>query len=105
MKQFWNWKNYQIAWQVEETSNDSGIAIVLIHGFGACKDHWRFNQKIISSIASCYALDLVGFGESSQPNSQISYEKKTSENFNYCFDSWSNKFMIFVTKQLKNLSY
>ena len=33
MKQFWNWKNYQIAWQVEETSNDSGIAIVLIHCF------------------------------------------------------------------------
>ena len=51
MKQFWNWKNYQIAWQIEETSNETGIAIVLIHGFGACKEHWRFNQKTISSIA------------------------------------------------------
>jgi pimeloyl-ACP methyl ester carboxylesterase len=89
MKQFWNWKNYQIAWQVEETSNDSGMAIVLIHGFGACKEHWRFNQKTISSIAPCYALDLIGFGDSSKPNSQISYEKKTYQNFNYCFDNWS----------------
>ena len=35
MKQLWNWKNYQIAWKVEEAENDSEIAIVLIHGFGA----------------------------------------------------------------------
>ena len=101
MKQFWNWKNYQIAWQVEETSNDSGIAIVLIHGFGACKEHWRFNQKTISSIAPCYALDLIGFGESSKPNSQISYEKKTYQNFNYCFDNWSQLVYDFCNEIVK----
>jgi len=91
MKQYWNWRNYQIAWQVEEEEEvkNSEIAIVLIHGFGACKDHWRFNQKNISSIAPCYALDLIGFGESSKPNSHLLYEKKTSNNFNYCFDNWS----------------
>ena len=91
MRQFWNWKNYKIAWQVEKTDNNSPIAIVLIHGFGACKDHWRFNQKDISSIAPCYALDLIGFGESSQPNSQIQFENKNPENFNYCFDNWSQQ--------------
>ena len=101
MKQFWNWKNYQIAWQVEETTNDSGIAIVLIHGFGACKEHWRFNQKTISSIAPCYALDLIGFGDSSQPNSQISYEKKTYQNFNYCFDNWSQLVYDFCNEIVK----
>ena len=101
MKQFWNWKNYQIAWQVEETSNDSGIAIVLIHGFGACKEHWRFNQKTISSIAPCYALDLIGFGDSSKPNSQISYEKKTYQNFNYCFDNWSQIVYDFCNEIVK----
>ena len=101
MKQFWNWKNYQIAWQVAETSNDSGIAIVLIHGFGACKEHWRFNQKTISSIASCYALDLIGFGDSSKPNSQISYEKKTYQNFNYCFDNWSQLVYDFCNEIVK----
>ena len=101
MKQFWNWKNYQIAWQVEETSNDSGIAIVFIHGFGACKEHWRFNQKTISSIAPCYALDLIGFGDSSKPNSQISYEKKTYQNFNYCFDNWSQLVYDFCNEIVK----
>ena len=82
MKRFWNWKSYQIAWQVEEKDSQSEMAVVLIHGFGACKEHWRFNQKDISSIAPCYALDLIGFGDSSQPNSQISYEQKTSNNMN-----------------------
>ena len=91
MKKIWNWKNYQIAWQVEEKDSTSEIAILLIHGFGACKDHWRFNQKNISSIAPCYALDLIGFGESSQPKSQISYEQKNSSTFNYCFDNWSQQ--------------
>ncbi len=101
MKQLWNWKNYQIAWQVEATDNNSEIAIVLIHGFGACKDHWRFNQKYLSSIAPCYALDLVGFGESSQPNSQLVYEKKTPENFSYCFDNWSQQVYDFCNEIVK----
>ena len=104
MKQYWNWKNYQIAWQVEgkeEEANESKIAIVLIHGFGACKDHWRFNQKNISSIMPCYALDLVGFGESSQPNSKLLYEKKTLNNFNYCFDNWSEQVFDFCNEIVK----
>tara|TARA_B100000965_G_scaffold123242_1_gene101971 strand:- start:486 stop:1388 length:903 start_codon:yes stop_codon:yes gene_type:complete len=102
MKQYWNWKNYQIAWQVEiEEANTSEIAIVLIHGFGACKDHWRFNQKNLSSIAPCYALDLVGFGESSQPTSKLLYEKKTSKNFSYCFDNWSQQVCDFCTEIVK----
>ena len=101
MKQIWNWKNFQIAWQVEENDNISEIAILLIHGFGACKDHWRFNQKNISSIAPCYSLDLIGFGESSQPNSQISYENKNSQSFNYCFDNWSQQVNDFCQEIVK----
>ena len=104
MKQYWNWKNYQIAWQVEgkeEEANESKVAIVLIHGFGACKDHWRFNQKNISSIMPCYALDLVGFGESSQPNSKLLYEKKELNNFNYCFDNWSEQVFDFCNEIVK----
>jgi len=104
MKQYWNWRNHQIAWQVEEVKDEaknSEIAIVLIHGFGACKDHWRFNQKNISLMAPCYALDLVGFGESSKPNSQLLYEKKTSNNYNYCFDSWSQQVFEFCNQVVK----
>ena len=101
MRQFWTWQNLQIAWQVEGEEIPSPIAIVLIHGFGASKDHWRFNQKNISSIMPCYALDLVGFGESSQPNSKLLYEKKTSENFSYCFDNWSQQVFDFCNEIVK----
>ena len=103
MKKYWNWKDYQIAWKVEdiEEAKNSEIAIVLIHGFGACKDHWRFNQKNISLIAPCYALDLLGFGESSQPNSQLLYEKKISQSFNYCFDNWSQQVYDFCNEIVK----
>tara|TARA_Y100001968_G_scaffold229734_1_gene212540 strand:- start:225 stop:1124 length:900 start_codon:yes stop_codon:yes gene_type:complete len=101
MKRYWKWQNYQISWQVDEKNNNSELAIVLIHGFGACKDHWRFNQKTISKIAPCYALDLVGFGESSQPSSQIIYEQKTFDNFNYCFDNWSQQVYDFCNEIVK----
>ena len=101
MKQFWTWQNLQIAWQVEGEEIPSPIAIVLIHGFGASKDHWRLNQKSIGSKAPCYALDLVGFGESSQPNSCLPYEKKTSQSFHYCFDNWSQQVFDFC-KEIVN---
>ena len=83
MKQYWNWNNYQIAWLVKEEfeTNKSEIAIILIHGFGACKDHWRFNQKAFGTIAPCYALDLIGFGESSHPISNIQNERKIPNSF------------------------
>ena len=101
MKQFWNWQSHQISWKLEDQNNNSKIAIVLIHGFGACKDHWRFNQKNISLLAPCYSLDLVGFGDSSKPDSQLLYEKKTSKNFNYCFDNWSQQIFDFCNEIIK----
>ena len=101
MRQFWNWQNLRIAWQVEGEETNASIAIVLIHGFGASKDHWRLNQKAISKKVACYALDLVGFGESSQPNSQLLYEKKTPTNYNYCFENWSQQVFDFCKEIVK----
>ena len=98
MKQYWSWCSHQISWQVEDKGVNDSIAIVLIHGFGASKDHWRFNQKVISQIASCYAIDLIGFGDSSQPKSQLLYEKKDADNFNYCFDNWSKQIIDFCNQ-------
>ena len=101
MDRFWSWQNQKIAWKVEGEKNDFPIAIVLIHGFGASKDHWRFNQKVISSIGQCYSLDLVGFGESSKPKSQLLYEKQYLNSFNYCFDNWSKQIIDFCHEIVK----
>jgi len=41
---------------------------VLIHGFGAASGHWRHNAGELAAAGWCvYAIDLVGFGASSQP--------------------------------------
>ena len=43
-------------------------ALVLIHGFGAASGHWRHNAASLAAAGWCvYAIDLVGFGASSQP--------------------------------------
>ncbi len=101
MNQFWTWQKHQIAWNVEEQIKDSPIATILIHGFGASKEHWRFNQKSISVISTCYAIDLIGFGNSSQPNAQLLYEKKKPGNFAYCFDNWSKIIIDFCDQIVK----
>ncbi len=95
MKNIWHWKNHRIAWNLEDENNGYPIATVLIHGFGASKDHWRFNQKAISWLGPCYAIDLIGFGESSQPVAQLSYERQTQCSFHYCFDEWSQQVIDF----------
>jgi pimeloyl-ACP methyl ester carboxylesterase len=42
--------------------------LVLIHGFGSGSGHWRRNASTLATAGWCvYALDLIGFGASSQP--------------------------------------
>tara|TARA_Y100001968_G_scaffold210444_1_gene193591 strand:+ start:3525 stop:4424 length:900 start_codon:yes stop_codon:yes gene_type:complete len=98
MNELWSWQNHQVAWHSKGVKKDNQVAIVLIHGFGASKDHWRFNQKVIGSISSCYAIDLVGFGDSSKPKSELLYEKKDIDAFHYCFDKWSEQIIDFCNQ-------
>ena len=43
-------------------------ALLLLHGFGAASGHWRHNAAELAQAGWCvYAIDLVGFGASSQP--------------------------------------
>lgn len=45
-------------------------ALVLIHGFATGCGHWRRNAAALAAAGwSVYAIDLVGFGASSQPGS------------------------------------
>ena len=37
-------------------------AVLLIHGFGANTNHWRFNQPVLAELMPTYAIDLLGFG-------------------------------------------
>ncbi|WP_320663691.1 alpha/beta fold hydrolase [Prochlorococcus sp. MIT 1223] len=48
-------------------SSLSRPAILLIHGFGASTDHWRYNIPVLSNSYEVHAIDLLGFGKSAKP--------------------------------------
>ncbi len=87
----WKWKNLEVAWKKEGSAINAPIRTVLIHGFGASKEHWRHNQSVWGEVAPCYAIDLIGFGDSSQPLSQLKNESNLQKGFTYNFDNWSNQ--------------
>lgn len=67
-KQIWAWNGHTIAY----TAMGEGQPLVLIHGFGASMGHWRKNIPVLAEAGyRVYALDLLGFGDSDQP--QLDY--------------------------------
>lgn len=62
----WHWQGYSCHWRV--LGQREAPALLLLHGFGAASGHWRHNAATLVQAGWCvYALDLVGFGASSQP--------------------------------------
>tara|TARA_Y100001933_G_scaffold147956_1_gene146582 strand:- start:30 stop:944 length:915 start_codon:yes stop_codon:yes gene_type:complete len=98
----WKWKDWDISWSLSKNLlNESDTNILLIHGFGASKNHWRNNQKFLGSYFNCYAIDLLGFGESSQPGATLDYELPKNNEVKYCFDLWANQITAFCDEIIK----
>ena len=66
-------------------------AVLLIHGFGANTNHWRFNQPVLAKQAPTYAIDLLGFGRSDQPRARLKDEPVDSDAVHYGFDLWGQQ--------------
>ena len=99
----WKWHGWDISWSlVNQPSNISNINVLLIHGFGASKEHWRGNQTILGQYTNCYAIDLLGFGKSSQPKALLDYEAKKENHVKYCFDLWGAQIADFCNTQIKS---
>jgi len=98
----WKWKNWEISWSLSKnSSHENNINILLIHGFGASKKHWRHNQDFLGKEYNCYAIDLIGFGESSQPSALLDYEPYEENSIKYSFDLWSNQISTFCSEVIK----
>ena len=64
-----NWFYEDLKVHFKVTGEESNPPIVLIHGFGASSDHWRYNAEVFASEGfRVYAMDLIGFGKSEQPD-------------------------------------
>ena len=70
---------------------DADLAVVLVHGFGANTNHWRFNQPVLAEQAPTYAIDLLGFGASDQPRARLKDEPVTADAVHYGFDLWGQQ--------------
>jgi len=104
--EIWKWENWEISWSLSKKScGENNINILLVHGFGASKKHWRHNQDFLGQFFNCYAIDLIGFGESSQPNALLNYEPYKKNSIKYSFDLWSNQIATFCSEIIKSPVY
>ena len=71
--------------------------MVLVHGFGASSGHWRHALPVLGGCTTTYALDLIGFGASSQPRALLTGESdptqppSRSSALSYGFDLWGQQ--------------
>ena len=102
----WKWQNWDIAWSLSKQSkSDNEINVLLVHGFGASKRHWRHNQDFLGNHSNCFSIDLLGFGESSQPSALLDYESYKDNSIKYSFDLWGNQIAAFCSEVIKSPVY
>ncbi|MEB3160874.1 MAG: alpha/beta fold hydrolase, partial [Synechocystis sp.] len=69
----WIWRGWQIRYSFRHPPQPSPLPpLLLIHGFGAAIEHWRYNIPVLSQHTSVYAIDLLGFGGSRKANTPYS---------------------------------
>ncbi len=73
----------------DEAVLDGGPAILLVHGFGASTDHWRYNIPVLSNTHEVHALDLLGFGRSAKPGE-----------LNYGGSLWRKQVVAYVKEKI-----
>ncbi len=80
----WIWQGFPISYQHIGTT---GPVVVMVHGFGACWQHWRKNMPVLAENCRVYAIDLIGFGGSAKP--------KPNEEIAYTFETWGQQITDF----------
>lgn len=92
----WDWQGHRISW-LHQGPSDAGSAAVLIHGFGACLRHWRHTIPVLAEDLDVFALDLLGFGASEKPPSQLKGDRPLPGAVPYGFSLWADQVADFIS--------
>ncbi len=63
----WSYLGHPVHAVVAGPAEPEAPAVLLVHGFGASTDHWRYNIPALAACHEVYAIDLLGFGRSAKP--------------------------------------
>ena len=103
--QIWRWQEMEVSflstpWEKHDDCAPQKSSVVLIHGFGACKEHWRNNVEVLGENRQVFALDLIGFGASEKPRSRL-IDEQTGDGWIYGIDGWATQVRDFVLEQIQ----
>jgi len=62
----WEWSGHSVRWSVLG-EDKPGTPLLLVHGFGASLEHWRYNAPELAEDRPVFVIDLLGFGFSDKP--------------------------------------
>ena len=101
----WTWRSHAVAYvetpeTMEGSTDTQSSTAVLIHGFGANKEHWRHNVATLSKKHRVVAIDLIGFGESDKPRSRLNGEDDLT-GWTYSIDSWGQQVVDLIQAKIK----
>ena len=93
----WNHLGYEV-YSVSSQSRDiseneayrNNPVVLLVHGFGASTDHWRYNIPELSKTHEVHAIDLLGFGRSQKP-----------ADLEYGGELWKDQIVSYVKERIK----
>lgn len=99
--QHWSWRQQTISYvrapAPTATAGRAAGSVLFIHGFGACKEHWRHNLPPVAAEHHAYGIDLLGFGDSSKPRSRLADEPCDAEmSWRYGIETWGQQVHDFV---------
>jgi pimeloyl-ACP methyl ester carboxylesterase len=95
----WQWQGQTVSYagSAPAAAEPAGARpVLLIHGFGACKEHWRHNLPQLATRRPAFAIDLIGFGASSKPPSRLDGEPDDGLALRYGVDLWADQVAAFV---------
>ena len=89
----WHWRHHPIRLTRCDGPAGSLETVLLVHGFGASRRHWRHTLPALAEEAEVIALDLLGFGLSAKPTSCLDGEVPRPGSVRYSIDLWAQQVM------------